>query len=78
MCIEISLATTFCLKLNFISSFWIKLTQKGYFQTKKKKKNYHRIIHIQINLDSKFQLQQFLFLEQISKKSILLIEIRKK
>ena len=77
MCIEISLATTFCLKLNFISSFWIKLTQKGYFQTKKKK-NYHRIIHIQINLDSKFQLQQFLFLEQISKKSILLIEIRKK
>ena len=34
-----------------------KLTQKGYFRTKKKEK-YHRILHIQINLDSKLQLQQ--------------------
>ena len=38
-------------------NFWIKLTQKGYFRTKKNE-NYHRILHIQINLDSKFQLQQ--------------------
>ena len=28
-------------------NFWIKLTQKGYFQTKK---NYHRILHTEINL----------------------------
>ena len=41
---------------NFVLK-WIKLTQKGYFRTKKNK-NYHRILHIQINLDSKFQLQQ--------------------
>ena len=34
-------------------SFWIKLTQKGYFRTKNKE-NYHRVLHIQINLDSKF------------------------
>ena len=38
-------------------NFWIKFTRKGYFQTKKNE-NYHRILHIQINLDSKFQLQQ--------------------
>ena len=38
-------------------NFWIKLTQKRYFWTKKKE-NYHRILHIQINLDSKFQSQQ--------------------
>ena len=30
---------------------------KGCFRTKKKE-NCHRILHIQINLDSKFQLQQ--------------------
>ena len=40
-----------------ILNFWIKLTQKGYFQTKKIK-NYHQILHIKINLDSKFELQQ--------------------
>ena len=36
-----------------------------------KNENYHRILHIQINLDSKFQAifnKQFWFLEQISKK----------
>ena len=47
--------TKFRLKMTLLN-FWIKLTQKGYFLTKKKK-NYHRIQHIQI-LDSKFQLQQ--------------------
>ena len=42
----------------------MKLAQKGYFRTQKKKKkekekeNHHQILHIQINLDSKFQLQQ--------------------
>ena len=36
-------------------NFWIKLTPKEYFGTKKKE-NYHRILRIQINLDSKFQL----------------------
>ena len=46
----------FHLKMTFFN-FWIKLTQKGYFRTKKNE-NYHRILHIQINLDSKFQLQQ--------------------
>ena len=40
-----------------VLNFWIKLTQKGYFRTKKNE-NYHRILHVQINLDSKFQLQQ--------------------
>ena len=40
-------------------NFWIKLTQKGYFRTKKNE-NYHRILHTQINLDSKFQLQQII------------------
>ena len=38
-------------------NFWIKLTQKGNFWTKKIE-NYHRILHIQINLNSKFQLQR--------------------
>ena len=38
-------------------NFWIKLTQKEYFGTKKNE-NYHRILHIQINLGSKFQFQQ--------------------
>ena len=48
--------TKFRLKMTLLN-FWIKLTQKGYFRTKKNE-NYHRILHIQINLDSKFQLQQ--------------------
>ena len=48
--------TKFCFKMTLLN-FWIKLTQKGYFRTKKNE-NYHRILHIQINLDSKFQLQQ--------------------
>ena len=49
--------TKFLLKM-ILLKFWIKLTQKGYFRTKKENENYHRILHIQINLDSKFQLQQ--------------------
>ena len=56
--------------------FWIKLTQKGYFRTKKNE-NYHRILHIQINLDSKFQLQQTILIFGINfqkKKSILPVE----
>ena len=61
--IEISLATKFCLKLTILN-FWIKLTQKGYFRTKNKRKIY-RILHIKMNLNSKFQLEQFWFLEQI-------------
>ena len=48
-----------------------QINTKEYFQTKKKKENYHRILQIQINLDCKFQIQQFWFLEQISKKKIL-------
>ena len=57
-------------------NFWIKLTQKGYFRTKKNE-NYHRILHIQINLDSKFQLQQTILIFGINfqkKKSILPVE----
>ena len=38
-------------------NFWIKLIQKGHFWTKKNE-NYHQILHIQTDLDSKFQLQQ--------------------
>ena len=48
--------TKFHLKMTLLN-FWIKLIQKGYFWTKVNK-NRHRILHIQINLDSKFQLQQ--------------------
>ena len=50
-------STKFHLKMTPLN-FWIKLTQKGYLRTKKNG-NYHQILHIQINLDSKFQLQQF-------------------
>ena len=46
----------FHLKMTFFN-FWIKLTQKGYFRTKKNE-NYHRILHIQISLDSKFHFPQ--------------------
>ena len=46
-----------------VLNFWIKLTQKGYFRTKKNE-NYHRILHIQINLDSKFQLQQTILIQK--------------
>ena len=49
-------STKFHLKMAPLN-FWIKLTQKGYLRTKKNG-NYHQILHIQINLDSKFQLQQ--------------------
>ena len=66
---------TFLLTLTLLN-FWIKLTQKGYFRTKKYE-NYLRILHIQINLDSKFQLQQFWFLKKFPKKSILPVEITK-
>ena len=53
-------------------NFWIKLTQKGYFRTKKNE-NYHRILHVQINLDSKFQLQQtILIFETNSPKKVYL------
>ena len=48
--------TKLCLKMTLLN-FWIKLTQKGYFRTKKNE-NYLWVLHIQINLDSKFQLQQ--------------------
>ena len=55
--------TKFCLKMT-LKNFWIKLTQKEYFGIKKDLSytiivvNYHRILQIQINLDSKFELQQ--------------------
>ena len=48
--------TKFRLKMTLLN-FWIKWTQKGYFRTKKNE-NYYRILHIHINLDSKFQFQQ--------------------
>ena len=48
--------TKFRIKLTRLN-FWMKLTQNGYFGTKKKEnENYHRILHIQINLDSNFQV----------------------
>ena len=49
-------STKFRFKMTLLN-FWIKLTQKGYLRTKKNQ-HYHRINHIQINLDPKFQLQQ--------------------
>ena len=66
MHLEISLGTKFCLKLT-IFNFWIKLTQKTYFRTTKNEK-YHRILHIHINLDSKFHRQQFEFWNKFPKK----------
>ena len=67
MHIEISLATKFRLStLEFLNQ--IKTQRVFPNQKKKKKGNYHQILLIQINLDSKFQFQQFWFLEQISKK----------
>ena len=57
--------TRFCLKMALLDL--------------KKNKNYHRIQHIQINLDSNFSVnKQFWFLEQIPKKSILPVENVKK
>ena len=47
--------TKFRLKMTLLN-FCIKLTQKACFRTKKIE-NYHGILHIQINIDSKFQLQ---------------------
>ena len=74
MHINISLVTKFRLKLTL--KFLDQINIKRVFPNSKKKENYHRILHIQINLDSKFQLQQFL--EQIFKKIILPVEIRRK
>ena len=70
--------TKFRVKLTLLN-FWIKLTQKGYFRTKKKKENYHQILHIQINLDS-FQLQLtiLIFGTNFLIKSILPVENKKK
>ena len=55
--------------------FWTKLTQKSCFQSKEKKKetkrqNHHPILHIQISVSSKFQLQQtiLIFWKKFSKK----------
>ena len=47
--------TRFRLKMTLLN-FCIKLTQKACFRTKKIE-NYHGILHIQINIDSKIQLQ---------------------
>ena len=60
-------------------NFWIKLTQKGYFRSKKNE-NYHRILHIQINLDSKFELQQTILISgtKFPQESILPVENNKK
>ena len=44
--------TKFRLKMTLLN-FWIKGISKL------KNENYHRIVHIQIKLDSKFQFQQF-------------------
>ena len=71
-----SLATKFCLK-NDSFEFLDQINTKKGISELKKNENYYQILHIQINLDSKFQLQPFWFLEQIPKKSILPVEIRK-
>ena len=72
--IQNSLGTKFQLKLAILN-FWTKLTHKGYFRSKKRKKNenHHRILHIQIILDFKFQLQQtiLIFWNKFLKKRIL-------
>ena len=61
-----------------LSNFWIKC-KKGISKLKKKG-NYHRILHIQINQDSKFQLQQtiLIFGTNFQKKCILLVKNRNK
>ena len=69
--------TKFHLKMTLLN-FRIKLTQKGYFPTKWTE-NCHRILHIQINLDSKFQLQQTILIFGTNfQKSTLSVENRKK
>ena len=55
MHIQISLGTKFCLKLAL--EFLDQINTKRDFRTKNNE-SYHRIIYIQINLYSKFQLQQ--------------------
>ena len=52
--------TKFRLKMTLLN-FCVKLTEKGCFRTKKNK-NYLRILHIQINIDSKFQLQETIWI----------------
>ena len=65
------------IKLMTLLNFWIKLTQKGISELKNE--NYHRIFHIQINLGSKFQLQQTIWIfGKNLKKYILLVENTKK
>ena len=66
--------------LNCLLNFWTKLTQKGYFWSKKKEKeNYHWILHIWINLGSKFQLKQTtLIFGTNSQRTNSLVEIRQK
>ena len=76
MHIENSLTTKFCLKNDSFEFLDQINTKKGICELKKW--NYYQILHIQINLDSKFQFQTFWFLEQIPKKSILPVEIREK
>ena len=54
------LGTRFRLKLTLLN-FWIKITKEGYFWTKKNG-NYHRILRIPVNLDSKFQHQHIILI----------------
>ena len=65
--------------------FWTKLTQKSCFQSKEKKKetkrqNHHPILHIQISVSSKFQLQQtiLIFWKEFSKKGYFWSKQKKK
>ena len=58
MHIQISLGTKFRLQLTLLN-LWIKLMQRLFPDKKKKKKRkLPSNSHIQINVDSKFQLQQ--------------------
>ena len=52
--------TRFCLEMTLLN-FWMKLLQKWYFRTKINE-HYHRILHVQISLDSKFLLHQTIFI----------------
>ena len=51
------------IQIRLDTKFWIKFldqisTNRVFPKKKEEKENHHQILHIQINLDSKFQLQQ--------------------
>ena len=70
------LGTKFCLKLTLLN-FWIKLTQKGISELKEIE-TYHPILHIQITLDSRFQLQQKILIVRTNFRKTIYLRLKTK